>query len=102
METYLRFLGYSTSGACNGQEGLAQIAEQTPDAVVLDLMMPVMSGWQFREAQLADPALAQIPVVCVSAVFDRPSVSERLGAPCLGKPVDFDELSQLLRTFCSA
>jgi CheY-like chemotaxis protein len=101
METYLRFIGYSTACASNGREGLARLAERTPCVVVLDLMMPVMSGWQFREAQLANPATAQIPVVCVSAVFDRATVTERLGIPCLGKPLDFDDLSRLVGQACS-
>lgn len=102
METYLRFTGYTTTSAANGLEGLARLEERTPCVVVLDLAMPVMSGWQFREAQLANPALARVPVVCVSAVFDRDRVTERLGVPCLGKPVDFDDLSRLVRKACSA
>ena len=100
-ETYLKFAGYTTTTAANGLEALARLEERKPCVVVLDLAMPVMSGFQFREAQLANPALARIPVVCVSAVFDREGVTMRLGVPCLGKPVDFDDLSRLVRKACS-
>ena len=45
-----------------------RLAQQhKPDVILLDLMMPVMNGWEFRRAQLADPALANIPVVVLSA-----------------------------------
>jgi len=46
LETYLRFTGHTTACACNGVEGFARMCERKPCLVVLDLMMPVMSGWQ--------------------------------------------------------
>ncbi|HUL60967.1 MAG TPA: response regulator [Anaeromyxobacteraceae bacterium] len=64
----LRAEGYAVEAARNGQEALALLAVgPVPDAIVLDLLMPVMNGWQFREAQLRDTALARIPVIVVSA-----------------------------------
>lgn len=51
-------------------------------------MMPVMNGWQFREAQLADPALAQIPVVVMSSV-DASAINANAK---LNKPVELDVL----------
>ena len=59
--------------------------------ILLDLMMPVMDGWQFRQAQVQDEELAKIPVIVVSAAGrDR---IERIDADAyLSKPVDLDEL----------
>jgi signal transduction histidine kinase len=51
----------------DGREALDRMREVRPDVVVLDLMMPVMDGWQFRLEQRRDPDLAQIPVVALSA-----------------------------------
>jgi CheY-like chemotaxis protein len=59
--------GYDTAQAANGREALDQARRAPPDLIVLDLMMPVMDGWQFRSAQRRDPALAPIPVIVVSA-----------------------------------
>jgi CheY-like chemotaxis protein len=59
--------GYETAAAANGLEGLAAARQARPDLIVLDLMMPVMDGWQFRSAQRQDPALAAIPVIVISA-----------------------------------
>lgn len=100
LEAFLRCEGYSTQSACNGLEALARLQERTPCVIVLDLMMPIMSGWEFREAQLANPAIADVPVLCVSAVYDRREVAERLDLPCVGKPVNLDELAVAVREAC--
>jgi len=64
----LRAEGYEVAAAKNGREALSLLAAgPIPDAIVLDLLMPVMNGWEFREAQLRDTALARIPVIVVSA-----------------------------------
>jgi CheY-like chemotaxis protein len=59
--------GYETDEAANGREALDAARRARPDLIVLDLMMPVMDGWQFRTAQKSDPALAEIPVIVISA-----------------------------------
>jgi len=53
--------------ARDGLEGLRSAHDEHPDIILLDLMMPRMDGWAFRAAQRADPAIADIPVVVVSA-----------------------------------
>lgn len=79
--------------AANGAEALRKLHDGPPPGVILlDLMMPVMDGWAFRRAQLADSQLAPIPVVVLSAADSLPDVSASLR-----KPVDLDALSGVLR-----
>ncbi len=61
--------GFEAVAAWNGADALRRLRrhEIAPALILLDLMMPVMNGWQFRAAQLADPELAAIPVVVMSA-----------------------------------
>jgi CheY-like chemotaxis protein len=64
----LEFEGYDVATAGNGFEALRLLRSGLkPGVILLDLVMPIMSGWQFRQVQLADPSLAGIPVVVVSA-----------------------------------
>lgn len=61
--------GVHTMIAANGRDALDQlaVANARPDLILLDLTMPVMSGWDFLEAKAADPAIATIPVIVMSA-----------------------------------
>lgn len=59
--------GHNVVSATNGQQALSMMRTVRPDVVVLDLMMPVMDGWQFRIAQGRDPEIAGTPVVAISA-----------------------------------
>jgi CheY-like chemotaxis protein len=60
--------GYQVRSAGNGRDALACLRAGVPTRLILlDLMMPVMDGWAFREAQRADPALSPIPVIVLSA-----------------------------------
>lgn len=101
LELFLTHSGFGIKTAANGAEALRRMHEEKPCLVLLDLMMPVMSGWQFRERQLADPALARIPVVVITAAFDAASVSERLGLRCLTKPVNLEEVVTIVHQACS-
>jgi len=59
--------GFCVVAASNGREALNLLyAGCRPHAIILDLMMPVMNGWQFRKAQLEAPELREIPVVVVT------------------------------------
>lgn len=67
----LEMNGHTTRLARNGEEALALLRrEPNIELVLLDLMMPVMNGWAFRESQLAAPELARIPVVVMTAAAD--------------------------------
>jgi CheY-like chemotaxis protein len=63
----LEFEGYEVSRASDGSEALRITDRWRPDVIVLDLMMPGMDGWTFREEQRKRPRIANIPVVILSA-----------------------------------
>jgi len=63
----VQILGFVAVGACNGAQGLKLACDRRPRVILLDLRMPVMDGYQFLQRRQADPALAQIPVVVITA-----------------------------------
>lgn len=67
LETVLLDEGYSVLLARNGKEGLEQVSKQRPALVLLDLMMPVMDGWQFLEAIKQMPEYSDLPILLLSA-----------------------------------
>ena len=74
--------GYRVLLATNGEHALAMLGsgQARPDLVLLDLMMPVMDGWQFRSRQLQDSRLREIPVVIISAGGNVQQKAENLSA----------------------
>ncbi len=95
--------GYEVVGAVNGREALAQLraSAELPGVILLDLMMPDMDGYQFREQQLADDRLKDIPVVLMSAGGELGTKARALGvAGHLKKPFfDLDTILQTLAQF---
>ena len=98
----LRLEGFDVSSASNGHEALEFLrSNPAPHVIVLDLMMPVMNGQQFRQAQLDAPAFAAIPVVLLTAVHNGRQQAEAMGvSDFFSKPVDFDVFIAALRTYC--
>jgi CheY-like chemotaxis protein len=91
----LRDEGYEAEGAANGREALDRLraATREPDLILLDLLMPVMDGEQFREEQVKDPRLAAIRTVVISANFQVRETAARMGVTgYIRKPVDLDVL----------
>jgi CheY-like chemotaxis protein len=93
--------GYQVEGARNGREALEMLHDhEAPRLILLDLMMPVMDGWQFRHAQLEDPQIARIPVVVLSAMANlRARGADLHAAECLAKPVDVDYLLEAVSRY---
>jgi two-component system, chemotaxis family, chemotaxis protein CheY len=102
LTTILQINGYRVQSAGNGREALRQLRQgERPSLILLDLMLPVLSGWRFRQEQLRDPSLAPIRVVVVSAAPDLPQVAASLGAAdYLAKPVEPQALVETVRRLC--
>ena len=94
--------GYGTGIAANGREALDYLKTNThPDLILLDMMMPVMDGWQFREEQRKSPAFDSIPVVIVTADGNARGKAEAIQAAGLvSKPVTIDGLLNEVERIC--
>jgi CheY-like chemotaxis protein len=102
---YLADQGYQAVGAENGQDALEKLEANDPPPclIVLDLMMPVMDGPTFREEQLRNPRLSDIPVVVISAYRDVKVEAKTMKASsCLSKPLKLADLLRVVRQHCSA
>ena len=121
LEQELDDLGYKTVSACNGQDALEKVQAESPDLILLDIMMPVMDGFEVLSHLKADLSTRDIPVIVISASSDLRSVVRgiQLGAEdYLPKPFEpvllhariasslekkhlRDELRKLFRTFAT-
>lgn len=100
LEMMLEIENYEVLLAENGKEALRKLAECSipPCLILLDLMMPVMNGWQFIEAKEKAEAFAAIPVVVITAFRDK---AESIKADdVILKPVDYDGLLKTVRKYC--
>jgi signal transduction histidine kinase len=100
LQVLLRNEGYVTRGAASGEEALASIADDPPDLILLDVMMPGLDGRQVARAVKADPATSKIPIIIVTAQTDREARLAALDAGAedfLTKPVDRVELRLRVR-----
>jgi CheY-like chemotaxis protein len=98
LERYLTDQACQVVAAVNGREGLRLAQELLPDAIVLDVMMPGMPGWEVLQQLQGDPQTADIPVVVCSVIIE-PELARALGASIfLSKPVRrYDVLAALRR-----
>jgi CheY-like chemotaxis protein len=85
MREVLQREGYRVLSAANGIEACTVLASESVDLILLDLLMPAMSGWEFLDTTAADPRLAALPIIVISAaphdVGDRPNVRAVLQKP---------------------
>ncbi len=92
--------GYRAVSASNGQEALIYLNSREPPCVILlDLMMPVMDGWEFRRRQQNDPRWSNIPVVVITAAgkYGAGQISvERV----LPKPLQLEQVLEALAQYC--
>ncbi|HYF50788.1 MAG TPA: response regulator [Planctomycetota bacterium] len=98
----LEYEGYEVATAGNGREALDYLrSHPKPGLILLDLMMPVMDGWQFRAEQQKTPELANIPVVILSAdgnAYQKASTVRAAGF--LKKPVELETLLETVGRNC--
>ena len=84
--------GYCVETACDGREALDKVRRRPPDAVLLDLMMPVMDGWGFLASRRTLSAECRCPVLVMSAVGGWHMARELGATGFLAKPFDVDVL----------
>jgi CheY-like chemotaxis protein len=101
MAVTLELEGHHVCTAVNGRDALDKLHHgEKPCVILLDLMMPVMNGWEFRRELELDPVLRHVPVVVVSAATGE-MAGRAQAAAHLPKPLDMDELLELVGTLCS-
>ena len=99
MAVTLELEGHRVVTASNGREALYLLHHGVePCMILLDLMMPVMNGWEFQKAVEREPQLRDIPIVVVSATG--PDVNRTQAAAVLPKPIDVDKLLDVVEDFC--
>ena len=97
--------GYGTAEASNGKEALSYLrsSPRRPLLILLDLMMPEMTGWEFRKVQQGDPALSGIPVAIITGLEVPEGQLREIGAvDVLCKPSRVEPLVSLVSRFCGA
>ena len=100
MAQLLALEGYRAETVANGRDALDYLQKgDVPRLILLDLMMPVMDGWEFRRRQKQNPELKDVPVVVLSAL-DQSRAADLTDASFLKKPLDFDRLLELVRRYC--
>jgi CheY-like chemotaxis protein len=90
--------GYETVGCRDGVDAWTKLHEgPAPSLILLDLMMPRMDGRRFRELQAAEPALARIPTVLMTASRNVDGIAANA---VIFKPLEFEELLSLVKYHC--
>jgi PAS domain S-box-containing protein len=93
--------GYRVALASSGEEALAKLADLAPDLILLDVIMPGMDGFEVCRRLRADPVLAEVPIIMVTAMDDRDSRLQGIEAGAddfVGKPFDYAELRARVKT----
>lgn len=90
--------GYAVKTAANGQIALDMLAimPAMPGLIILDLMMPVMDGWEFLKNRAANETYAQVPVIVCTAVKEQTPT----GVPFMRKPLDLNKLIETVQQHC--
>jgi CheY-like chemotaxis protein len=101
ISALLRAHHFEVLSFSNGADALSALRTRADvRAIVLDVTMPIMNGASFRGEQLADPVLASIPLVLVTARSDWGPIATALQpAACLRKPIQADDLLSVLEQF---
>lgn len=97
----LKEAGHEVLTATNGAEGLGVVERESPDVVLVDLMMPVMDGYEFLQNLRKMPDRQDTPAIVVSAVATG-GYSRKLGASSfMSKPFDADELVDAVERYAA-
>lgn len=102
MRLSLQFKGCHVVEATNGQEAVELASQTNPNLILMDLSMPVMNGYEATRQIHGIAALQNVPIVAISAHCDVYSKEKALAAgciECIGKPVDFAVVGQVLHRY---
>lgn len=94
LERVLGDHGYQVTCADGGADAIRQLRETVPDLLIVDLLMPGVTGWDVLEVLCGDPRLAAVPVVVVTSDGERADAPA--GRPVIHKPLDCELLVQLV------
>jgi len=99
LSDILEYEGYTVERAQNGLQALEHLKQSRPlpSLIILDLLMPVMDGWEFRTRQKEDPELAEVPVLVITAISATAGID---AAEILHKPIDVDALLRAVARHC--
>lgn len=102
LRAFLEAEGHSVDTADNGWEAIRKMREARPDLVLLDVMMPDMTGYEVVERVRQHQDLSDVPIVFVTAYLDVTETEAReMGAnDFIRKPIDYDKLLSSVRAFC--
>ena len=100
LAEHLRRWGFEPTVLTEGKNAVDWVRREKPGLILLDLMMPRMSGSEFRMVQKVDPLLCSVPVVLLSAdgrIEEKARALETHGA--IKKPIDLDQLLEVIQRF---
>jgi CheY-like chemotaxis protein len=102
LATVLQAEGYKVESSANALEALTRLERPPkPSLILLDIMLPYMDGLEFRGLQRAAPALADIPVIVITAVGVRPDIAAELDLrQAFFKPLDRPRLLEAIGRYC--
>jgi len=107
IEDVLKMEGYIAYAVSNGREALQAMKHiDGPSLILLDMMMPLMNGWEFMEAQKQNAKFANLPVIVISALSaetalrDGDSLVKAQGF--IRKPLDLETLLNVVKVYCDA
>ena len=100
LKVMLEFEGYPVTVTSNGKEALDALKKiPEPGLILLDLMMPIMNGWECSEAIQQTPEWTGIPIVVLTAFADKGQILQNARS-VLKKPVEIDDLLRTVQNYC--
>lgn len=99
FQDYLEGSGYQVRVAHSGSEALVKVGQEKPDLIILDILMPDLTGLQVVDTLKRNPDTSRIPII-LSSVLEGPGQKEKLQAGIadfLQKPIDFSRLDQMVK-----
>jgi CheY-like chemotaxis protein len=93
--------GYDVAVAVDGQEGLDMASSESPDLILMDMSLPVLDGWEVTRRLKADPTMAKVPVIALTAHAMAGDREQAMAAGCDDydtKPIELDRLLGKIQT----